>query len=574
MRSSALLSFLLVVAAVLVAPAARADEKADADRKAQARAAFEQGITLFDRGEYSAALADFMRSRALFPTRTATINAAVCMRKEGRYDEALDLVEELLRTFPNLPPTDRAFADTARAELRPLVGGLDIEGEPGATIMVDGRERGLVPTSSPVRVSAGVHVVHVYKAGFLPLERRVDVAGRQTVVLDANLAPLASSGELVVTDAGDRALEVLVDGVVVGKTPFSGRIATGRHAVFLRGEGDLGTAPVDVSVDPRSSARLRLSAEHLDSSLRVMPIPANALVSIDGVTVGSGVWEGRLRAGAHRIELAADGFLSAVRQPTLASGERQSLSVTLERDVTSSAFRVKNPPRIFVELDAGSGIGLLMGGDIRDACTGDCSAAVPTLLGLSLRAGWQAPSGLQLGLDAGVLAISAGVTGRAASLVPRGLAPNLGTVDDDLYLRGLFAGPMVGLRFGPSTLPITARLGAGLFFGSGGDNRRGSFRNAAGAYSTSSAESSSALYAWAGPEIRAAIPIGARLEASLGVTCLVLAALETPRWTDASEVLAAPAGQRGDGAATYGEATMTGSLVVALVPSIGLRAAF
>ena len=92
---------------------------------AQARAAFESGLAHFDRGETSAALADFLRSRELHPTRTATLNAAVCLRKENRFDESLELYEELLRSFPNLDAKERAFATKEMAELKPLVGAID-----------------------------------------------------------------------------------------------------------------------------------------------------------------------------------------------------------------------------------------------------------------------------------------------------------------------------------------------------------------------------------------------------------------------------------------------------------------
>src|SRR4051794_21810168 len=71
-------------------PAAPAGEQAP-EKKAQARAFFDSAVAHFDRGESSAALADFLRSRDLFPTRAATKNAAVCMRRENRFDEALDM---------------------------------------------------------------------------------------------------------------------------------------------------------------------------------------------------------------------------------------------------------------------------------------------------------------------------------------------------------------------------------------------------------------------------------------------------------------------------------------------------
>src|SRR5450432_1080494 len=122
------------------------------DRREQARVLFESGLAHFDRGESSAALADFLRSRDLFPTRSATKNAAVCLRKEGRFDEALDMLEDLLRSFANLPAKDRAFAESEIETLRGSVGALDLAGaEPGAAIVVDGRARGTYPPTAPLR---------------------------------------------------------------------------------------------------------------------------------------------------------------------------------------------------------------------------------------------------------------------------------------------------------------------------------------------------------------------------------------------------------------------------------------
>jgi tetratricopeptide (TPR) repeat protein len=558
---------------MLLASSARA---AEPDKRDQARAAFEQGVAHFDRGEWSAALADFMHSRSLFPTKSATINASVCLRKEGRYDEAMELTEELLRTYPDLPPADRATAERQLNELRPVVGSIEIAGgEPGAQIVIDGRERGLIPPSAPLRVSAGTHVVRIFKDGFVPIERRVDVAGRQTVTFDARLSPLVEGGQLVVTEGEGRALDVIIDGILVGKTPYQGRFSRGRHTVSLRGEGELGAPPVDATVGASGVTRLTLAAEALDASLRVMPTPANAVVAIDGVQVGNGVWEGRLRSGAHRVEVGADGFLPATRQVELQKGERSSVSVELERDVSSPTFRAANPPRVFVELDVGAGIGLAFGGDVRAACNGDCSASPPFALGATVHGGYQFPSGLTLGLDAGVLAMSAGVSGRNTELFPRGLAPNRGTVDDDLYLRGFRVGPSLGYRFGTAALPLTVRFGAGMFFGSAGDNRTGTFTTTSGApYSVASSESSGATYAWAAPEFRAGIPFARHFEVGLGLTVLVMAALDTPQWSDKNVVLAAPAGQRGDGLATFGSASMTGTFVVSASPSVGLRASF
>src|SRR5262245_57725646 len=59
----------------------------------EARTHFERGVAHFDRREWQPALAEFLRSRELAPTRGNTKNAAICLRKVGRFDDALDLFE-------------------------------------------------------------------------------------------------------------------------------------------------------------------------------------------------------------------------------------------------------------------------------------------------------------------------------------------------------------------------------------------------------------------------------------------------------------------------------------------------
>ena len=549
-----------------------------ADPRTEARAFFESGIAHFDRSEWSAALADFLRSRALFPTKAATKNAAVCFRREGRFDEALETFEALLREFPDLAPADRAFAEKESAELRGAIGSIEIAGaEPGAAVVIDGRARGTYPTTAPLRVYAGSHVVRVYKEGFGPFEARVDVAGRQSALVEAHLNPLTQAGRLSVTETGGRALDVVIDNVVVGKTPWEGTIAVGVHNVVLRGGADtpdLGTQPATTSVRLGDVTTLALAAEPLTSTLRIVPVPAGANVSIDAVVVGQGVWEGKLREGEHVVEVIADGFLLARRVVRLTKGERTAETVVLERDPSSPLWRAAHPARVFIEIDVGPAIGLAFGGDVRESCTGSCSAAVPIGLAATAHAGYELSSGITLGLDAGYLVVSANTSKRAASLLPKGLPPNGGTVDDSLGIQGVRFGPSAGYRTGEDW-PLTLRFGAGVFLGSAVDARKGTFNTAAGAgYDVDVSESPSAAYVYLAPEVRIARRFPSRLELSVGVAVLAMVSVDQPSWTDRQPVLAAPKGQQGDGVATFGSQTLTGAFLLSVVPSLGAQYAF
>src|SRR4051812_35000964 len=153
------------------APPASGGSSTDA-KKEEAKSRFERGMTLFDRKVWDAALVEFLESRAAYATRSNTQNAAICLRNLNRFDEALDMFEALVKDFPTMSPTDRSAVDKEIAELQLLVGVLDIRAqEAGALITVDGRERGTTPAAA-LRVSAGTHVLRVYKEGFAPVEKR------------------------------------------------------------------------------------------------------------------------------------------------------------------------------------------------------------------------------------------------------------------------------------------------------------------------------------------------------------------------------------------------------------------
>ncbi len=334
------------------APAAGQDDQELEGRKAQARVFFEKGLALFDQRRWEEALAEFQRSRRTLPTRAATKYAASCLSELRRFDEALEMFEEV-RTFPNLSATDAAFADQGIADLTARTGVLYVEGgEPGASIVVDGRYRGTLPLPGPIRVTAGTHDVSAFKQGLDPFGAAVEVKARGQAV--ARLRSFSAAGRLKVSEQHGLALELLVDDTAVGKTPWEGQIPAGEHLVMLKGSVDLavfsacapaagadsgasgnvelGTQPVSVPVHTGELTKLTLTAEDSSAVLRVEPTPGGGTVVINSVEVGRGTWEGRLRAGAHKVEVMAEGFLPEARHLTLERRKRQTVAISLARD--------------------------------------------------------------------------------------------------------------------------------------------------------------------------------------------------------------------------------------------------
>jgi hypothetical protein len=530
-------------------------------KKEEAKQRFDRAMTLFDRKAWDAALAEFLESRAAYPTRSNTQNAGICLRNLNRFDEALDMFDALLKEFPNLTPTDRAAVEKEIAELQQLVGTIEIRGsENGAQIAIDGRDRGQTPAPGPVRVSAGSHTVRVFKEGLQPFEKRVEVAGRQNVFVDAKLEALGQSGRLSVTEDGNKAAEVLVDNVVVGKTPWQGLVGIGDHVVFLRGEGNLGTQPAAATVRTNQVTPIVLALEALECPLKVEPTPNGASVAIDGVVVGSGLWDGRLRKGRHKVEVAQNGFIPQERSLELAPSKPEKVAIGLERDPNSPLWRVEKPPRIFAELAPSFPLALVLGGDV----SGGGSGSFP--IGATGRAhvGYELRSGFGFGLDAGYMYLARNVDGRDTVLHPVGKPDAPGTTSDKLSLKGLIIGASAQLHRGEK-ITLLLRLGVGGLLGSVNDRRSGEF----GVPVDNTRTATDVSYLYVAPEARIGYRVAERIEISAGMDVMLMVALKDARWDPGNGVVLG-----NQGLASYTDESIFGSTIILLNPGVGARFEF
>ena len=549
--------------------------------KEEAKAHFDKGIKLLTENAWDAALAEFVRSRELYPTKAATKNAAIALRELKRFDDALDMLEGLVRQFPQLSEEERRAFAKEMSELRGLVGSVDIRvAETAATVSVDGNDRGTTPLLGAVRVPAGSHYIRVFKQGFAPFERRIVVAGGESRAVDVKLEALTESGRLTVTESAGRKVTVFVDNAPVGPAPWSGQLPVGAHSVVLRGEGTLGTPPVSAPVKRNETTPLSLKTEDLDAQIRVEPNPAAATVTIDGVAVGRGAWEGRLRAGEHSVDVTVEGFLAGRRSINLGTAKREVVAITLERDLSAPMWREVVPPAFAFELRFGPAFAPSFASALDDGCTSSCSGGVAVGSLTTLDAGYRFGSGFGIALELGYLSMRERLRDRPAELTPNGLAPSAGFASDDVHLRGGLAGLSFELQRG-TAVRIGARLGAGVLLASVSDTRSGTFMNTEGAGATPYSivpvrESASGQYAYAAPRLKVGFRMRKFLELGFGVTGLFGLALSRPTWPDSARSLAGDCtGQikypRCLGTATFGADSLAGSPLIVLAPEVTLR---
>jgi len=154
-----------------------------------AKELFREGIALLKVGDYEGALDYFLQSRDVLPSYQNTRNAASCLDRLGRHDEALEMYQALLLEFSGgLGPADRAQLEARMADLRRRTATLEVTSNVDGTLLIDGRPRGRLPLRRPLRVNGGWRVVRVAKEGYRTYEATVDARPGFNVVVEARLA--------------------------------------------------------------------------------------------------------------------------------------------------------------------------------------------------------------------------------------------------------------------------------------------------------------------------------------------------------------------------------------------------
>jgi len=443
-----------------------------AERLALAKDLFRKGVVLLQADDTERALDFFLRSRAEQASAKNIGNAAICLSRLGRYDEALEMYEELLLRFAaDLDTEDRATLVPAMAALREKVGGINLSANVDGLVVIDGRARGKLPFNAPIRVLAGVHTIRVFKEGYVAYEARVTVNAREPIDVDARLAPLAGAGLLRVDAASSEGFEVLVDGSTVGRVPWEGTLGLGRHLVWIQ-NGDRGSAPSSVAILEGQTALAQLPVSDLGPPLRIAITPPTAGVAVDGVALGIGSWSGRLPIGRHRVVVSEDGYRSRAIALVV-----QNRSLVAERVQIDLVIDPESPrwPRyargsVYASFFGGYLGGTSLRSDAEEACASGCLRA-PTVSGGfgGLRVGFRFRLGFAPEVAVGVASFGAPFTRNAASTFYSRQAavtvPVSYQLEDRLRLAGTFlsTGASAWIPLRPD-LGFLARASVGVLF--------------------------------------------------------------------------------------------------------------
>ncbi len=413
----------------------------------RAKELFHRGVVLFEAGDMERALELFFQSRGAYPSLQNTSNVAICLDRLGRYDEALELYEQLLTEFnQGLQPGETETLTRAMTTLRTRVGNVWIAADvAGAQVVVDGRARATLPLVVPIRVLPGTRVVRVIKDGYITRETRTDVIVNAETKVEVHLEPLANAGLLRIEDSVS-ATRLFVDGTVVGTTPWEGTLGPGRHVVWTQKE-DLGTAPKEVVVVQGQKAIVAVEASALGAELAVDAEPASASLAVDGVDVAVGRWRGRLPLGVHRVSSSESGYHALAVAVESSAAATAPVRLRLIVDPGHPRWPRSAPGHPFFEAVGGYLLAPRLASDAEVNCSSCPSSALAHGLIAGLRGGYRFPAGVSLALMGGYLRAASTFSRTLPSSAPTTEHPTLAyDLTDHLVVHGPFGAFGVGYQ--------------------------------------------------------------------------------------------------------------------------------
>lgn len=433
----------------------------------QARAAYQQGVAAFDAGDVPRALASFLASRELVPAWNSTMSAGVCLELLGRFDEAFEFYQEVVSLY------DREDAEAAITRVTKKVGMLRVVGATGA-LVIDGRHRP-GPSNRQVPVTPGRRWVRVVADGHAPFETQVEIVAGETAVLKVKLEPLVRMGGLRVQAEAGR---VLVDGAVVGNAPWEGSVAPGVRVVQVLTE-DSGSSPAEAVVTENQTSMVQASMKPLGPRHLIDVDPPTAWLTLNGVTLGQGRWDGVLPEGTYDLTAEEEGFFEAERKLDVPRGKYDSVQLTLQLREDPDHPRWPKPPTAHGWLGVVGGWGL--GGSLRSgperACPDDCSSS-PSATGFMVgaRGSYEFSFPLSLELTVGAMSLWRSVERRIDGSFEHDQVtyPISYDLEDTVRIRGPFAafGASYGVPF-HADWRLAGRTTVGVLFASTTDTVSG-----------------------------------------------------------------------------------------------------
>jgi hypothetical protein len=302
-----------------------ADDLAD-----EADLQFQLGTEAYARGDYRGALEHFLRSNGLVKNRNVTFNIARCYEHLTQYPNAWRSYSRALAGAED--PAFKNKVNESLERIAPFVGVIEvITDPPGATLYIDRKDlgsRGETPLS--LGVGRGQYRVLIEMDGYEPVisaPMAVTAGDRRKIELTLNSV---LGGVSVEGTAGAEIRVDREDGPARARVPAKIPLRPGLHRLFVSAPGKK-TREVPVEVRARQSVQVRAQLEATLGSLVVATDLRDALIEVDGRSVGFSPAVINVPVGTHRVRVSLSGFSPIERTVVITEGAQTRFEAELAR---------------------------------------------------------------------------------------------------------------------------------------------------------------------------------------------------------------------------------------------------
>lgn len=194
-----------------------------------------------------------------------------------------------------------------------------------------------------LEVKPGGHTLEMLLANQRQPERRIKL---EAVAHGYHVATLATDmGYLEVTTLPEEGVEVLIDGVSRGKTPFKApfSVSTGEHVIEARGCDASRSTKAMVRIAQTTRVKIALPGELIASV-----DPPHARITFRGKVIKNGEKITNVDAGIQEVKFALDGFTPRIRTAIIKSCEETKIHepfdshIVVRSDPPNSEILIKN----------------------------------------------------------------------------------------------------------------------------------------------------------------------------------------------------------------------------------------
>lgn len=300
-----------------------------------ARRSWNAAIELYEAKDFRGARVEFMRAYDLSHNPRVLFNVGVCDKNLTRYARAVEVWTRQLQEGSSKLSEDEAQATRAAiAAVEQFVSTVQVSSNvDGATLFIDDESIGTSPFSSPVAIDVGRHSLRLHKQGFQDQTVDVTIAGGKPEQVAFKLEPVVRTALVTATVPDVPGATVFMDGTDMGPAPFKGEVPVGRHTFEARAPGFVSARQTsDVVYQQPLDLTLSMSRERHEGKVRVRVDEPDAVISLDGKVVGSGVWEGVLPSGGHQLVVKKPGFVTYSTDIAVSDGQVRDVSVPMRQE--------------------------------------------------------------------------------------------------------------------------------------------------------------------------------------------------------------------------------------------------